>query len=207
MALSLNLKLDLKTVPGYARIIIAVLPAIIVAAAVIIIFIMPRQKEIKALDVRIGEQNNKIAENQAKVAKLDVLIRENEKLLGRLKELKELLPEEKEISGLLKQFSDMSIAAGLEIKSWRPRPKTMHSSGIVYEIPSDFVVGGTYHDLGNFLASLTKLNRIVNVTTLRLGGAQKGKAPAQTNLNITFSLSTFSAVAEADIGKKPEGKK
>jgi type IV pilus assembly protein PilO len=206
MAAPLNLKIDFKKLPLFAKAIIAVLPAIIISAVVIFMFIMPKQKEIKALDAKIGEQNNKIAESQAKVAKLDVLIRENEKLLARLNELKELLPEEKEISGFLKQLSDMSISAGLDIKSWRPRAKTQHPSGIIYEVPSDIVAAGTYHDLGMFLSSLTKANRIVNVGTLRIGGPKKGKDPANTTLDIQFSLSTFSAVAESDIGKKPVGK-
>ncbi len=206
MASPVNLKIDFKNLPLFAKVIIAVLPAVIISVVVMIMLIMPKQKEIKALDAKIDEQNNKIAESQAKVAKLDVLMRESEKLLLRLNELKEQLPEEKEISGFLKQLSDMSISSGLDIKSWRPRAKTQHPSGIIYEIPSDIVASGTYHDLGMFLSSLTKTNRIVNVNTLRIGGPKKGKDPANTILDIQFSLSTFSAVADADIGKKPAGK-
>jgi type IV pilus assembly protein PilO len=206
MAAPLNLKFDFKKLPLFAKVIIAVLPAVIISAVVVIMLIMPKQKEIKALDAKIGEQNNKIAESQAKVAKLDVLMRESEKLLVRLNELKEQLPEEKEISGFLKQLSDMSITSGLDIKSWRPKARTQHPSGIVYDVPSDIAATGTYHDLGNFLSSLTKVNRIVNVSTLRIGSPKKSKDPANTTLDIQFSLSTFSAVAESDIGKKPAGK-
>ena len=206
MAAPLNLKIDFKNPPFIAKVIIAVLLAVILSVVVIIMLIMPEQKEIKALDTRIDEQNNKIAESQAKVAKLDLLMRENEKLLLRLNELKEQLPEEKEISGFLKQLSDMSIASGLDIKSWRPKTKTLHPSGIIYEIPSDILAVGTYHDLGMFLSSLTKTNRIVNVSTLRIGSPKKGKDPANTILDIQFSLSTFSAVPESDIGKTAAGK-
>ena len=201
MAAPLNLKFDFKSLPLFGKVIVAVLPAVIISFVVIIMLIMPKQTEIKALDKRIDEQNNKIAESQAKVAKLDVLMRESEKLLIRLNELKEQLPEEKEISGFLKQLSDMSIVSGLDIKSWRPRAKTLHPSGIIYEIPSEIVAAGTYHDLGMFLSSLTKTNRIVNVSTLKIGSPKKGKDPANTILDLQFSLSTFSAVPESDIGK------
>ena len=76
MAAPLNLKFDFKSLPLFGKVIVAVLPAVIISFVVIIMLIMPKQTEIKALDKRIDEQNNKIAESQAKVAKLDVLMRE-----------------------------------------------------------------------------------------------------------------------------------
>jgi len=206
MALNVPVKIDFKNLPVYAKAVIAVLPAVIIIVTTVIMFVMPKQKEIQTLDARIDVQNNKIAESQAKVAKLDILKVENEKLLARLNELKEQLPVEKEVSGLLKQLSDLSIASGLEVKSWKPKTKVQHPSGIVIEIPSDIAVTGTYHDFCRFLSSLTRTNRIVNVGTIKLGGAKKGKDPANNVLDITFTLSTFSAVPEAEIGKKPAGK-
>ncbi|MHB8882244.1 MAG: type IV pilus inner membrane component PilO [Thermodesulfovibrionales bacterium] len=201
-----KIKLDLKTLPVYAKAVIAVLPALIIAALVFFVLIAPKQKSIKTLDAKIDEQNNKIAEGQAKVAKLDVLKREFENLEKRLNELKEQLPEEKEITSLLKQLTDMSISSGLDIKSWRPRAKIDHSSGIVFETPSEIVAVGTYHDLGRFLSNLTRINRIVNITSLRLGGAKRSKDPANNNLDIIFALSAFSGKSEADAAKKPAGK-
>jgi len=192
--------IDMKRLPSYAKIIISLLPAVILSLVVIIVIVAPKQKEIKALDKKIDEQNNQIASSQAKAAKLDILIRENERLLNRLNELKEQLPEEKEISSLLKQVSDLCIASGLEMKSWRPGAKKTHPSGIVYEIPVSVVVSGTYHDFGNFLSSLTRLNRIVNVTNIQVGSPQLIKG--SNVLQISFTASTFSAVPEAEVGKK-----
>jgi len=189
-------KLDIKNLPIYLKAIIAVLPAVIILIAGMVLFVSPKQKEIKKLDAQIDDQNNKIAANQAKAAKLETLKLENEKLLKRLNELKEQLPEEKEISSLLKQISDLSIAAGLEIKSWKPGTRKMHSSGIVTEIPVAVVTSGTYHDLAAFLSSLTKLNRIVNITDIKLGSPQLAKSRAI--LQISFTATTFSSVTEAD---------
>lgn len=203
MALNVPIKIDFKKLPVYAKAIIAGLPTVIIVVVTVVMFIMPKQKEIKTLDARIDVQNNKIADSQAKVAKLDVLQKENEKLLTRLNELKEQLPVDKEVSGLLKQISDLSIASGLDVKSWKPKTRIQHPSGIVFEIPSDISVSGTYHDFGGFLSSLTKTNRIVNVGTIKFGGVKKGKDPAHNILDIMFTLSTFSAVPEAEIGQKP----
>jgi type IV pilus assembly protein PilO len=169
-------------------------------------------KQIKTLETNIDKQNNEIAASQAKAAKLEILKMENERLLNRINELKEQLPEEKEISSLLKQVSDMGIAAGLEIKSWKPSPKTTHASGIVYEIPVAVEVIGTYHNFGNFLSSLTRLNRIVNINDMKIGNPKKERN--ESTLTVTFKASTFSAISESEATaaaaakpKAPAGKK
>ncbi|MDH4230481.1 MAG: type 4a pilus biogenesis protein PilO [Nitrospirota bacterium] len=149
------------------------------------------------LDAKIDTQNNEIAASEAKVTKLDILKKENERLVNRINELKEQLPEEKEISSLLKQVSDLGIAAGLNIKAWRPGQKTTHPSGIVYEIPVSVEVDGTYHNLGYFLSSLTRLNRIVNISNMRLANPKVVKG--ENLLSASFKAATFTAIPEAEI--------
>jgi type IV pilus assembly protein PilO len=194
------LKLDMKTLPRYAKVAIAVVPSVIIAGIVVIFLIMPKHEEIQTLNRKIDDQNNQIATSQAKGARLDVLIKENEQLLQRLNELKEQLPEEKEISNLLKQVSDICTESGLDMKSWRPGQRKKHPSGIVYEIPVSVAVTGTYHDFGKFLGNLTKLNRIVNVQNIQMGSPRMVKGTDV--LQISFTASTFSAIPESEMGKK-----
>ena len=191
------LKLEMKNLPPVARIAISVLPAVVLLLVVVFLFVMPKQKEIKALDAKIDEQNNKIAVSEFKAARLDILIKENEKLLERLGELKQYLPEEKEISTLLKEVSDRAIDSGLVMKSWRPGAKKVHSSGFVYEIPVVVTVTGSYHDFGKFLSSLTRLNRIVNIGDIRIAVARA--EPGNTDLSISFTAATFSTIPEAEM--------
>lgn len=195
MAININI----KNLPPYAKAIISVLPSLILSIAIIILVILPKQKKIKELDTNIDKQNNEIAASQAKSAKLEILKQENERLIKRIKELQIQLPEEKEISSLLKQVSDMGTAAGLVIKSWKPGQKTTHASGIVYEIPVSVDVIGTYHNLGYFLSGLTKLNRIVNVSDMKLTNPKAGKG--ENLLGVSFTASTFSAVPENELAE------
>ncbi|OGW23980.1 MAG: hypothetical protein A2X59_13555 [Nitrospirae bacterium GWC2_42_7] len=193
MAVNINM----KNLPVYVKAIIAFLPAVILSVLVVVLFIMPKQKEIEALEAQIDKQNNEIAASQAKVAKLDVLMKENASLLAKLNKLKEQLPDEKEISSLLKEISDRSIESGLSIKSWRPGGRSTHPSGIVYVIPIAVSVTGTYHNLGAFLSELTKLGRIVNISNMSLGSPSKVRG--ENILQVTFSASTFTAVPETEI--------
>ena len=190
------LKIDMKALPTYAKVIIAVLPSIVIIVLVLFLFISPKQKQIKVLDAKIDKQNNEIAVSTSKAEKLEMLKMENEKLMNRINELKLQLPEEKEISSLLKQVSDLGITAGLEIKSWKPSQKMTHSSGIVYEIPVAVEVIGTYHNLGYFLSSLTRLNRIINISDMKFGTPKRERN--QTVLTVSFKASTFSVIPEQE---------
>lgn len=198
--MALPLKINIKTLPPSARIIITILPSVIITVLAIFFLILPRDREIKRLNAEITKQENEIARDQAKAAKLDILRKENERLKEKLEELKLQLPEEREISGLLKQVSDLGIKSGLRIMLWKPEQKKDHPSGIVYEIPVNVELSGSYHNLGIFFSSLTRLNRIVNIGDIKLSDpkAQRNEAI----LKITFKATTFSSIPEKEIEEK-----
>lgn len=198
-------KFDIKNLPVYARIIIAVLPAVLLSVLIIFLVIRPKQKEIKNLDAKLDRQNNEIAVDEAKVAKLPFLIAENKRLQSKWDELKQQLPEESEVSGLLKQVSDRSLLAGLDMRSWKPQKRKRYPGGVVYEIPVSVSVSGTYHNFGGFLSSLTKLNRIVNVNNIRMGNPKL--KDESSVLKISFTAATFSAIPEEPVKKGKGGKK
>jgi type IV pilus assembly protein PilO len=199
------IKIDFKTLPGYVKTIITILPALVAAIAVTFMIILPKNKEIKALDSKIQVQENEIAKSQAKAEKLTELIAENQRLSKELDTLKEQLPEEREISNLLKQVSDQGIASGLRILLWKPEQKKTHPSGIVYEIPVRVELSGSYHNLGYFFSSLTRLNRIVNISDIKLDDPKPAKDDAV--LKVTFTATTFSVIPEKEITQQQTEKK
>jgi len=198
MALKLNIKMD--TLPPAAKVVIALLPAIVISVLVVIFLILPRHKEIKRLNAEITKQENDIAKDQVKAAKLSTLKAENEKLQRRLDELKLQLPEEREVSGLLRQVSDLGIKSGLKTISWKPEQKKDHPSGTIYEIPVAVELSGSYHNLGIFFSSLTKLNRIVNISDIKMGSPQPQRGEAIVKIN--FKATTFSAISDKEMAAK-----
>lgn len=198
MALKVNI--DFKKLPPYVKVILSVVPALIITIVVIVLLILPKNKEIKKLENDISKQESEIAKSQSKAEKLPKMTAENEKLRKRLNELKDQLPEEKEVSSLLKQVSDMAFKSGLKISLWKPEQKRTHSSGIVYEIPVKVELSGSYHNLGYFFSSLTKLNRIVNLSDIKFSDPKPERENAI--LKISFTATTFSAVPEEETGKQ-----
>jgi type IV pilus assembly protein PilO len=193
------IKINISKLPPYVQTILSVSPAVIIIIVVVFLLILPKQKEIKAFDSKIALQENEIARSQSKVGMLPQLILENEKLRKKLTELQQQLPEEKEVSSLLKQVSDLGIKSGLKILFWKPEQKRIHPSGIVYEIPVKVELLGSYHDLGYFFSSLTKLNRIVNLSNIKLSDPRPEKENAI--IKVSFTATTFSAIPEEEIGK------
>jgi type IV pilus assembly protein PilO len=203
MAMKMNI--DLRNLSPLGKALLMVLPSLVIAIPVILLLILPKQKETKRLNTEITKQESEIAKDQMKVAKLVTLKLENEKLKKRLEELKLQLPEEKEVSGLLKQVSDLGTNSGLKIVSWKPEQRKTHPSGVVYEIPVSVGLSGAYHSLGAFFSSLTKLNRIVNISDIKLSEPKPLRDEAV--LKITFKAITFSALTEDEEAKAAEGKK
>lgn len=201
----MKIGINIRNLPLYAKILLAIVPAAIISVIFIFLVISPKHKEIKAIEAKIAAQDNEIAKNQAKAAKLTELTLENERLRNRLEELKQQLPEEKEVSTLLKQVSDLCVSAGLKIGLWKPEQRKIHSSGIVYEIPVKVELSGSYHSLGYFFSSLTKLNRIVNVSDIKLGDPKPERGAAI--LKISFTATTFSVIPEEEIAKTKEQEK
>ncbi len=197
MALKMNV--SFQNLPSFVRIILAAIPALVITLVVVFVLILPKQKEIKGLEQKISTQENEIARNQAKVAKLPELTLENERLRVRLNELKQQLPEEKEVSTLLKQVSDLCIGSGLKIGLWKPEQRKTHPSGIVYEIPVRVELAGNYHSLGYFFSSLTELSRIVNISDIKISDPKPERENAL--VKIYFTATTFSVVPEEEMEK------
>ncbi|HXX58438.1 MAG TPA: type 4a pilus biogenesis protein PilO [Thermodesulfovibrionales bacterium] len=198
MALKLNF--DIKGLSARAKIIALAVVAFIIAFLVCFFLILPKYQEIQKLRAEITNQENEIAKDRAKAARLSTLKIENEQLKKRLEELKLQLPEEKEVSGLLKQVSDLGIRSGLKILSWKPEQKKDYPGGIIYEIPVSVELSGGYHSLGIFFSSLTKLNRIVNISDIKISDPKSQRDEAIDK--IAFKATTFSAIPESEIAAK-----
>jgi type IV pilus assembly protein PilO len=197
MALQLGFdikKLNWRNPHKAIRLSVMIVPLVVSIALTVFLVAMPKQQEIEKLDKKIQQQEKDIAKSQSMAAKLEELIAENAKLKLKLKELEAQLPEEREISSLLKQVSDLGLEADLSIQSWKPGVKRNHPSKIVYEVPVNVTIEGSYHRLGQFFSSLTSLDRIVNISTFSLGAPRiVGKEAMMT---ISFTAVTFTAVEQ-----------
>jgi len=105
-------------------------------------------------------QKQLIAANRPKLeAEIKALEKELEEALVRL-------PEEKEIPKLLTQVNTLGQQNGLDFLLFKPGAPV--KKGFYAEMPIDMRVEGQYHALGGFLDRVSKLERIVNVSDIKV---------------------------------------
>ena len=92
-------------------------------------------------------------------------------LSARLDSLRAVLPEEKDVSDLLRRLQTLATQSSLTIRSFKPAPivqKETHA-----EWPIELELDGTYHNLGLFFDRVSKFPRIVNVRNVRIKAKDK----------------------------------
>ena len=201
----------IKTLPMlYQGIIAAVLPIILIALFIFLVFI-PKNEKLEALDVKLAKLDKDITSSEAKIMRLDDLIAENKILQAKLAKLKDQLPEEKEVSVLLKQISELGLTSGLEIRLWKPQNKKTEPSGLYVEIPVKVEVLAEYHKLGDFYSHISRLPRLVNISDIKLiSDAKSTKGKVSSGLiNATFTARTFASASQQDVAatQAVQGKK
>ncbi len=193
MALNID---KIKNLPSPVKIVLAVLPSLIVVILFITLIYLPKNKEIEQLTDTIIKLDTKIVNSEVKVRRLDALKAENERLKVRLAAQQEQLPDEKEVSGLLKQMSGLGVKSGLEILLWRPGSRKINESGLYVEIPVNVEVVSSYHTLGVFFSYISSISRIVNISGINLGGYKLQKDKGQ--ITAKFIATAFAALTEAE---------
>lgn len=197
--------IDYDALPPVKKYLLLFAPSVLIIALALVLLILPQYEEVEKLDKDLAQQRTQIADAKQKAARLDKLVADNERLKKRLEELQYQLPQENEISSLLRMVSEKAIESGLVITTWKPGGRTVHSSQEVYEIPAEVNMSGSYHNLGKFYSELTKLSRIVNLArfSMDVRGQQRGTA----DLNIKLAATTYSVIPEAERKAMQEAKK
>lgn len=193
-----KLGIDVETLSPLKKKLLIALPAIAIIAIFMTLFIMPALEEKSKLDAEVKKQNDEINLLKIHTGRLPALVAENEKLQRRLLELQLQLPEEKEVSDLLKQVSLLGVRSGLHVMAWKPKSKTVHQSKEVFEIPVDVEMRGEFHNFGQFFSSLTKLNRIVNLNDINFKFIDPKIQKGPKGLEVRFVTTTYSLLTEQE---------
>lgn len=135
------------------------------------IFFQSQRRQVANLESNIKkiEEEMKIAHIQkASLGKFREDVAATEK---KFLTLSGLLPKEKEIPQLLKDISALGHAAGLDFNTFKPEPEIPQD--FYKKIPITIKVRGPYHNMGYFFDQVSKLERIVSVTNVRMGSPQQ----------------------------------
>ncbi|MBI5378948.1 MAG: type 4a pilus biogenesis protein PilO [Nitrospirae bacterium] len=182
----------LKEAPLWQKAILAAFVVITLGYVYYAFVADPMRTEIKRLSAERTRLNNEVAVSETKVRNLDKIKKEYERLLAEFKTAEEKLPKEREVTGLLKQVSDLGIQAGLSFKLWKPEARKPDPGGLFEEIPIKVEVAGGYHNVGLFFHHIAKLQRLVNISDIKITDPKLVRNALE--MKVTMTATTFAAL-------------
>jgi len=106
--------------------------------------------------------------------KLRALEADNRQLENQLANLQRIVPSEKEVDNFIRMLQTEASTAGVMVRrftSKAPVPQQYH-----VEVPFEMELDGTYFDVLAFYDRLGRVERITNVSDLKMAGLQSGRA-------------------------------
>ncbi|HID70858.1 MAG TPA: pilus assembly protein PilO [Desulfobacterales bacterium] len=181
--------IDEKYIPLAKKLKIAIAVVLFLLPVVLFYFFwfQPQNEKTAKLVTQKETLTTELRKAKAKAANREKLQAELDATETRFEETATLLPKEKEIPSLLTNISALGRGSGLDFLTFKPGadiPKDFYS-----EIPVDIKVRGPYHNMGIFLDQVSKLNRIVTVSNINMGGPKK--EGSEMLLNSTCRLVTY----------------
>lgn len=128
-------------------------------------------------------------------------------LESRLENLRNVLPEQKDVGDLLRRLQTLATQSNLEIRGFKPQAITNRQTHA--EWPIALELDGTYHDLGMFFDKVSKVPRIINVTNIHIKGRDTGTGqrarpqPGQSTATVSAECTamTFVLVEQQEPGQ------
>jgi type IV pilus assembly protein PilO len=146
--------------------------------------------ERKELDLK---EQFKVKADQA--AKLDLYKEQLSEMEASFGALLRQLPETTEVESLLVDVSQTGLAAGLEIKKFKPSEE--EKKGFYAELPISLEVSGSFHQLATFISGIAALPRIVTISDMKLEPFSKdGKDAGDGKLNMSATAKTYRYLQE-----------
>ena len=104
------------------------------------------------------------------------------------------LPETTEVESLLVDVSQTGLAAGLEIKKFKPSAE--EKKGFYAELPIALEVSGSYHQLATFISGIAALPRIVTISNMKLEPFEQSEESESDKLQMSATAKTYRYLQE-----------
>jgi type IV pilus assembly protein PilO len=183
--------LDQKYIPLDKKIKIAIAAVLVILPVVLFYFFyyQGNDKKIATLEQNRATLVKEIRNLRQKERNKPILLEEVKKVEQEFEQAALMLPVEKEIPQLLKDISALGRSAGLDFLTFVPKPEI--PKDYFNEIPVDISIRGPYHSVGFFFDQVSKLDRIVSVSNVRMSSPTKVQGEMLLNSNVKLVTYRF----------------
>jgi len=166
--------------------------------------------ELQTLEERYRGLSNDLNKARQAIDRLPYLEKEYDLLQKKWEQGKTLLPEDQQMVELLRQITLLGTSTGIEFTLFKPLPPRPQAS--YTELPIQITVAGGYHEVGSFLAEVSNMERIVNVSKILLESipereARDGQSATATFEAVAYRLGGAPPPATADAAQAGKGRR
>lgn len=138
------------------------------------------------------------------------LIADNAALEMKLTMLRQIVPNEKEVDNFIRLVEAASVASGVDVRRFTSKPAVTQDYYV--EVPFEMEIDGPYYQILGFFDRLSKVERIVNVSDMKMGSIREGKSvgnktyaynPNETVVAVCTITTFFSREEQAPAPVKP----
>ncbi len=115
------------------------------------------------------DENAKLEPYRTKLTDID---RQIANLKQQLEIERRIVPDEKEVDGLIKLLDAEAMKAGVALRRYTAKPTA--NKDFYTEVPFEIELDGSYASMLNFFDQVSKLERIVNISDLLVANTKKG---------------------------------
>ena len=162
-------------------------------------YVSEMQADVNLRQTRLNALRGDIARGVATARRLPEFESQVTQLEQRLDNLKQVLPEEKDVADILRRIQGLATKSNLTIQRFQPGKVVQQK--LYAEIPYKLQAEGTYHNLGYFFDQVSRFPRIINIGDIAL----KAKSPAEPNATITADLVATTFVLQEAKGGAGKG--
>jgi type IV pilus assembly protein PilO len=164
-------ELGLNKLPWKAQVGLFLVVAVAAVGGFYWYYVQDVQASLATEQARLDAMKVEINKGLATARQLPEFQQQVGELQARLNLLRAVLPEEKDVSDLLRRLQTLATESNLQIKGFKPAAivtKQTHA-----EWPITLELDGTYHNLGLFFDRVSKFPRIINVTGVTIKSKEK----------------------------------
>jgi type IV pilus assembly protein PilO len=199
------MNLSLSKLPWYWQIGAFVVVSVLAVFGFWNFYVSDVQSDIELRQTRLTGLRADIQKGVTTARQLPQFQAQVKELESRLENLRQVLPEEKDVADTLRRIQGLAMKSNLAIQRFQPGKVVQQK--LYAEIPYRLKAEGTYHNLGAFFDQISKFPRIINVSEITIRtkeSVEPGRTITAECVATTFVLQEGgAAAAKGGVPKQP----
>lgn len=147
--------------------VVVILAGVLVAGGAEYVFLQPVKDQNTTKQGQVEQLTLEVEPLRPFRERLRALEADNKQLENQLSTLQRIVPSEKEVDNFIRLLQNEASVAGITVRRYTSRPPVQ--SQYYVEVPFELELDGSYYDVLQFYERLGRVERITNVTDLRIG--------------------------------------